>query len=108
MNKYINAIILSSLVGQAYAIVPMEKKIPGKMEDLSLSVPDGESFSNVRSVWLQKAGEKCDFKEFKIIRYAERNESYGDAPSLNLANGKYEAEKFPASVSGVFQCLTGS
>lgn len=108
MNKHINLIILSFFVGQAYAVVPMEKKSSGKMEDLSLSVPDGESFSNVRSVWLQTAGEKCDFKEFKIIRYSERNESYGDALSLNLATGKYEAEKFPASVSGVFQCLNGS
>ncbi|WP_143186980.1 hypothetical protein [Microbulbifer donghaiensis] len=108
MNKYIVSFILSFFVGHAYAVVPMEKKTAGKMEDLSLSVPDGESFSDVRSIWLQKAGEKCDSKEFKIIRYSERNASNGDALSLNPAIGKYEAAKFPASVSGVFQCLKGS
>lgn len=108
MNKFINAIILSFLIEQAYAVVPRETKAPGKIEDLSLSVPDGESFSNVRSVWLQKAGEKCDFREFRIIRYSERGKSYGDALSLNPATGKHEAEKFPASVSGLFQCLEGS
>lgn len=105
MKKYMTLIIFSAFVGRGYAVVPLEKEVAGKVEDLSVIVPEGESFSNIRSIWLQKAREKCDFKEFKIKYYSERNESYGDGLSLNLATGKYEGEKIPAAVSGMFQCL---
>ncbi|MBB5211954.1 hypothetical protein [Microbulbifer hydrolyticus] len=108
MNKYIIALLMMLFFANVNAAIPREKEVPGVKENLSIPVPDGESFSNVRALWLQRVQEKCNFKEFKIIRYAERHEMYGDALSLNPATGKYEAPKFPASVSGVYQCLENS
>ncbi|WP_145924421.1 hypothetical protein [Microbulbifer aggregans] len=108
MNKYINALLLMLFIAHANAAIPREKEVPGEKENLSIAVPDGESFSNVRALWFQRVQEKCNFKEFNIIQYSERHEMYGDALSLNPATGKYEAPKFPASVSGVFQCLEDS
>ena len=105
MKKYAFLLTLFLVSWSAFGVVPTEKKVPGRIDSLSIRVPDGESFSNVRAVWLQKVSEECEFKEFKIQMYSERNESYGDGLSLNPNTGKYEGEKIPAAVSGVFQCL---
>jgi len=108
MKNGIVAIVLALNIASAGAVAPVEREMEGRIEQHSITIPDGATFSEGRAIWYEQAAELCNNKEFKVMRYIERTTSYGDALSLNQATGEYEAEEIPPSIFGVFLCIKNS